>query len=101
MRTKNLVVLAQDDLYEAFSMATAYSLAIRCPREALDTHIGILLFCLRLCQTNKRNLREGIDGVGDNVVIHLRFMAHGVVSRHFAFRRGDVSQACSMHQVAY
>src|SRR5258708_32959025 len=100
MCTKNLVILAKDDLYEAFGMATAYSLAIRCPREALDTHIGILLFCLGLCQTDKRNLREGIDGVGAHVGIHLRFMAPGVFGRHFPLGRGDLSAPCSRRQVA-
>src|SRR5258706_16279183 len=100
MSTENLVMLAQDDFGEAFAIGAADGLAICSPGETLHPHGGISLSGLRFRQPHKSNLREGIDGVGNHIVVHAGTMAHRVFSRYFPLGRGDVCEACPMYQVA-
>src|SRR5258708_14218740 len=76
MRPYKLVVLAKNDLDEAFSMTTPNGLAIGGPRKALHAHLTILLFRLLLRQAVKRSLSEWLTFTAFHFLIQRCCMSH-------------------------
>src|SRR5579884_2182751 len=100
MRAQDFVVFAQNDFGEAIGLADPHRLAIGGPGEAFDTGIGILFLCLRLGQANEGDLGEGIDGIGDDVVVHLCAVSHRIIAGDLSLHRGDVRKTRAVYKVA-
>ncbi len=79
-RAQNLAILADDDLGEALGLVRRQRLAIGRPRELAHLDVGVALARLLLRQADRGNLREGEDWARDDVVVHLRLMAGGVLT---------------------
>ena len=82
---QDLSIFAHNDLGKALCFADCDGLTDGGPGETLDTYLWILLAGGGLCQADKCDLGEGIDGVGDDIVVHGGFVSCGVVGCDLAF----------------
>src|SRR3990172_11185417 len=91
----------RDYLHEAFGLAHAHRLAARGVREPADGDIDAFFLGLFFTKAHARYLGVGENACRYHRIVHLRFLAKGIVSGHYALDRSNMREQHLARDISY
>src|SRR5260221_13792705 len=92
-------VFPGDDLRKPISLSNGDCLANSNPGESFDMYLWVLLLRLGLGKADGGDFVEGIDGVRDDIVVHLCFVSHRIIGGNLARHGSDTGRSVPVAQI--